>query len=336
MGKNIHTIDSHVTYRKGELTTGTPSTGKVACGPGTAYPVPATLDQIAEIFYRVRNTIISGGEYTAEYETEAFRTIYTGMFNASSPPTHNFRQEQYGGDGWAQRIRRGHTFSSTSTNEGWIKHHCGPVYTDEHSLVFGDYHDAEDEFCMWPDTGVVDLVDISQPFQYLQPGAYSPHAQVGANHYAENNGSYNASPPSAYGPYRKREERTYFEEEDGSISYYDETLYDGDTSDFVFNPQVAFIGADSPFDPAATLYPGISWRNLTNTYSFTSMFGSEASNGSAEVVLSSSTLLIPIRLYISAYTTALTSSPRLTVTEWWPYANPDGSPVWNAATGLSM
>ena len=71
MGKNIHTIDSHVTYRKGELTTGTPSKGKVACGPGTAYPVPATLDQIAEIFYRVRNTIISGGEYIPVCSTRA-------------------------------------------------------------------------------------------------------------------------------------------------------------------------------------------------------------------------------------------------------------------------
>jgi len=332
MGVQVNTIDSHVTYRKGELTTGTPSTGKVACGPGTAYPVPATLDQIAEIFYRVRNTIISGGEYTAEYATEALRIRYTGMFNASSPPAHNFQQEQYNGGGWAQTIRRGHTFSSTSTNEGWIKHHCGPVYTDEYASYFGDYHDAEDEFCMWPDTGVVNLVDIDQPFQYLQPSAYSPHTQVGANHYAENSGSYNVSAPSAYGPYRVTEERTYFEDDPMN----DETWYDGDTSDFVFNPQVAFVGADSPFDPAATLYPGISWRNISNTYDFTSMFGSEASNGSAEVVLSSSTLVIPIRVAIPDYSVVLTSSPKLTVTEWWPYAKSDGTPAWDADTGASL
>jgi hypothetical protein len=144
------------------------------------------------------------------------------------------------------------------------------------------------------------------------------------------------SAPSAYGPYRKREERSYFEEEDGSISYDDETSYDGDISDFVFSPQVAFIGAESPFDPAATLYPGISWRNLNTTYDFTSMFGSEASNGSAEVVLSSSTLLIPIRVAIPDYSVVLTSSPRLTVTKWWPYAKSNGSPAWNENTGASL
>ena len=332
MAIQVNTIDSHVTYLKGEVTTGTPSTGKVACGPGTAYPVPATLDQIAEIFYRVRKTIISGGEYTAEYATESFRIIYTGAFNASSPPTHNYSSEQYGGDGWAQTIRRGHTFSSTSTNKGWIKHHCGPVYSDEYDSYFGDYHDAEDEFCMWPDTGVVDLADINIPV-----GSYSvSETPVGANHYIENNGSFNASPTSAYGPYRKREERTYFEEEDGSTSYYDETSYDGDMSDFVFSPRVAFIGAESPFDPAATLYPAITWRNDSNTYDFTSMFGSEASNGSAEVVLSSSTLVIPIRVSITDYSVGLTSSPKLTVTKWWPYAKSNGSPAWDANTGASL
>lgn len=305
MGKNIHTIDSHVTYRKGELTTGTPSKGRVACGPGTAYPVPATLDQIAEIFYRVRNTEMSGGEYTAEHATyPEYNLKYEGLFNTGSIPAHNYHIDDSGG--WQQDVRRGYSFYESSTNKGWLKHHCDPVYT---SPIGGDFHDAKDEFCMWPDDGV-----------YV--------GTRGANHFAGTYSPYSSeSAPSVYGPYYKR----IYPQPDPTP---DEITYRGDSSSFGFSPQVAFIGAVSPFDPAATLYPAISWSN--STWNFNSTFGSEASNGSAEIVLSSSTLLIPIRLYIPAYTTALTSSPRLTVTEWWPYAKPDGSPVWNAATGLSV
>jgi hypothetical protein len=38
----------------------------VACGPGTAFPLEVTLDQIAEIFYRVKDAHYAGGNITWE------------------------------------------------------------------------------------------------------------------------------------------------------------------------------------------------------------------------------------------------------------------------------
>ena len=304
MGKSIHTIDSHVTYRKGQVTTGDPDVGKVACGPGTAHPVPATLDQIAEIFYRVRDTKISGGKYTMERTDLPELTYkYEGMFNNASPPAHNYH---IGGSGeWLQHVTRGYFFGADSPNKGWLKHHCDPVYT---SPIGGDWHDAKDEFCMWPDDDL-----------YTGP--------TGANHEVVTGYSGGSeSAPSFYGPYYKRT-LPQTDPTPDIVTYY------GDRSRFGFTPEVAFTGAASPFDPAATLYPRISWGN--GTWFFGSEFGSEASTGSAEIVLSSSTLLIPIRASRSGYTVSMTSSPRLTVTKWWPYAKPDGSPVWDAETGLS-
>jgi hypothetical protein len=55
------------------------------------------------------------------------------------------------------------------------------------------------------------------------------------------------------------------------------------------------------------------------------------------VVLSSGTLLIPIHLQpISGYSATLVTSPRLEVSEWWPYAKSDGSPAWSTTTGLPL
>ena len=299
MSVEVNTLEFRETYVKGQVTTGDPDVGFVACGPGTAHPVPATLDQIAEIFYRVRDTKISGGEYTMESTELPYK--YAGLFNTGPLPAHNYHIEQSGD--WLQHVIRGYSFGAESPNEGWLKHHCDPVYT---SPIGGDFHDAKDEFCMWPDDDV-----------------YT--GSMGANHEiltGYSGGSVSA--PSVYGPYYKR---TWLRPDPTP----DVVTYYGDRSTFVFYPQVAFTGAASPFDPAATLYPRIFWGN--NTWFFGSEFGSEASTGSAEIVLSSSTLLIPIRASRSGYTVNMTSPPKLTVTKWWPYAKPDGSPVWNSTTG---
>ena len=302
MSAGIHTNDLRFAFVE-------KTAGEV--GDGTAYPVPATLDQIAEIFYRVRNTIISGGEWSGVH-TNFPDTYpkYVGFFNANSPPDHNYHKS--GSSEWSQEVRRGYSFNASSPNVGWLEHHCDPVYS---SPIGGDFHDAKDEFCMWPDDGVNSATLYGGGFNHLAKS--STFGGLGSD----------SESPFIYGPYFKATEV------DDSIRYY------GSDCRFVVYPQVAFIGADSPFDPAATLYPAIVFTSFSVYFvSFSSIFADDGEGaGTAEVVLSSGTLVIPIRLNGDGYTLTLTSSPRLTVTEWWPYAKDSPAvPVWNSATGEKL
>jgi hypothetical protein len=64
MGVHLSTIESRVTFVKGEETSGTPATGFVACGAGTAYPMEVTIAQIAELFHRVKDAWFTAGSAT--------------------------------------------------------------------------------------------------------------------------------------------------------------------------------------------------------------------------------------------------------------------------------
>lgn len=56
MGNRVTTPNLRFEFVKGWLTGGTdPADGSVECGPYTAFPLEASLDQIAEIFYRVKS-----------------------------------------------------------------------------------------------------------------------------------------------------------------------------------------------------------------------------------------------------------------------------------------
>jgi len=62
MSAGIYTNDLRFAFVNGWLTGGTdPADGSVECGPGTAFPMEVTWDQIAEIFYRVKDAWFSGG-----------------------------------------------------------------------------------------------------------------------------------------------------------------------------------------------------------------------------------------------------------------------------------
>jgi len=61
MSDNVTIFDHRITYLPGQVTTGTPDTGFVACGNGSRYPLgPLTVDQLAEIAYRVKDATWSG------------------------------------------------------------------------------------------------------------------------------------------------------------------------------------------------------------------------------------------------------------------------------------
>lgn len=73
------------TLLAGEETSGTPTSGFVACGAGTKFPVKVTHAQLWELEYRVKDAKFSG-TISAEY---AFATIDLS-FTSDDPPADNY------------------------------------------------------------------------------------------------------------------------------------------------------------------------------------------------------------------------------------------------------
>jgi hypothetical protein len=71
MSQGVYTPDLRVKFVKGwhaDEEEADPEDGRVECGHGTRYPMEATLDQIAEIYYRVKDAKFTGG-YFAGFES---------------------------------------------------------------------------------------------------------------------------------------------------------------------------------------------------------------------------------------------------------------------------
>jgi hypothetical protein len=82
----VSTPSLRFSFVKGWLTGGTdPADGSVECGEGTAYPLKVTRDQLAELFYRVRDARFSGS-VSANY---GFTTI-TLIADATTAPPSDF------------------------------------------------------------------------------------------------------------------------------------------------------------------------------------------------------------------------------------------------------
>ena len=80
MSKGVFTRNKRVTFVPGEVTLGTPSSGFVACGPGTAFPLQVTLRQLAEILYRVKDARLSGSSTTTlSFATYTMEVVGTTM-----------------------------------------------------------------------------------------------------------------------------------------------------------------------------------------------------------------------------------------------------------------
>ena len=301
MGTQINTIESPFRFVKGQVTTGTPSSGYVACGAGTLYPVEATLYQISEIFLRCRNTKIEQYEVSMTYGSY----IFSSILMEGDPPAQNYVTPDPSSSGWRQFIRRGHSFKAyPSPFAGWLSAHCGSAYQVGDGL---DYYDGRDELCLWPPSSIATFSN-------------------GFDHESGFNGTFEESPPSTYGAYSRRREGS-------STFYFGGRIY------FRATPIIAFVGGDSPFSSGVKLYPNIEFGDISQIgfppWGHGSVGGSAAIDGYAEVVLSSSTLSIPIYLD-DTFGSTLVKPPRLRVTEWWPYAKSDGSPAWDANTGLPL
>jgi hypothetical protein len=87
-----------------------PADGSVECGDGTDYPMLVTLDQLAEIMYRVRKAKITTGGFTANGLLQYYRPLsfdvpefthehtVTAQIGSGEPPTASLSIIAYGDD----------------------------------------------------------------------------------------------------------------------------------------------------------------------------------------------------------------------------------------------
>jgi len=83
MANSVYTRIKRFEFVNGWLTGGTdPADGSVECGDGTAFPMEVTLDQVAEIFYRVKDAWITEGQVDWDVSN------YSVMMRASGAPAN--------------------------------------------------------------------------------------------------------------------------------------------------------------------------------------------------------------------------------------------------------
>jgi len=144
----VHTAMTRFTFVKGWLTGGTdPADGSVECGHGTAFPMEVTLDQVAEIFYRVKDAWFTGGSAS----WKAYGSTQT--INASTDAPTN-RRLDVGATTYQQRgycKLGGDDYNGATYNSG-----IGRYYSDIADNENGMWRDA------WNDPNHVDAFSFKQ------------------------------------------------------------------------------------------------------------------------------------------------------------------------------
>ena len=132
MANAVYTRIKRFEFVNGWMTGGTdPEDGSVECGDGTAFPMEVTLDQVAEIFYRVKDAWITEGQVDWEVSN------YAVMMRASGAPTNRSLEI----DGVTYQ-KRGYTILGAYP-------YNGPTY----DAGIGNYYSdiADNENGMWKD-----------------------------------------------------------------------------------------------------------------------------------------------------------------------------------------
>lgn len=149
--QGIFTNNIRFKFVDGQETT-TPDTGFVACGDGTAYPMEATLDQIAEILYRVKDAYFIEGEATITPAEGA--EVSPVVFYAPTTATSDRSFYTTSGD---TEGYRGYT-TETEVGDATISAHNDPYlgdeYTDGVSKTWRDIADNERGMWLQGETGV--------------------------------------------------------------------------------------------------------------------------------------------------------------------------------------
>jgi hypothetical protein len=299
----VSLVEPRVKFVKGWLTGGTdPEDGSVECGDGTNFCLEVTLDQLAEIAYRVRD-----GWFTAGSATFGGITVAIG----GSAPMSRFASSEDP----ATIFGRGYTFIPNEL--GVVSYHPN----DNHLTTAYNPFDGTPD----PD-GHRDLKDTSEAALWMSYDAGTGFQLLWANTTALNIsmdcGSFNGDPATApHGCFPLSPDP-----DDGSCSL-----------GFAVSPRCAYVGADDPHDPDVRLFLfcvfgfyAISEEGSIDVAHFPQNEFDVLLDFDLVIELADSTLHVP--LYGEA-DTGTNADFVWTATKWWPYKTKAGDPAWDEDTG---
>jgi len=307
MAEHVTIFDRRVTFVKKEAS---------EVGDGTAWPMLAALDQVAEIMYRVRDAWFTSGSigHTSVIEgaggdpdvTWTHTITFQGTPGAPLMASVNVPGGPYGTN---HLSARGYNTSAT------IDAAFDSRFDGGYSVGGFTYRDCNSEIGIWhPNYGA-----IGDPLNYNDVGF-----RCGLSHLVETVTSDGVEPPPG-GLYTV----TVFSESDDGVSYHTPAVVV-----VSFTGEVAYIG-DNMMDPTTQFYIGLGME-------VTGLFGgiSTLSNYSpydtgVNFVLGLAGDSVSCKIF-SEFAGYSGSDFVLTAKEWWPYAKADGFPAWSATSGAPL
>ena len=339
-------------------------------GDGTAFPMLVTLDQLAEIMYRVKDArCIEGSAVSREYyEVGEVFEYYTGSmeFTGVTPSTalvefdgsDPYTGVAYTSRGWCTVLSE-ESPAVPMTDYG-SAYFSETTYLTTPSDIFGDYpiafREAVAERAMWADRGVYDFTETLSTFLEDAGTAGSGILKISSTDFRTGFSCRSSSwaddstgyVPSIYAPTNTVED---------SLGGGSAVPYRFAGVELQFSGLVAWVdtnGSENPFDPANELYVGVRLYLLHSINGPDGRFSTDedwlAGSGSTvdtggllKLKLSGSGNFATAKIYgieeaeaSPGYLAFESCSDWVfEATEWWPYAKP-GGPVWNSATGAKL
>lgn len=317
MARRIKTLLSRVKFALGEETTGTPTEGFVACGQGTAYPLLATLDQVAELFHRVKKACYTAGLPTMEWDdgTTAFYREWAAPA-APYPPSSPLVA-------YDAAMKMGY-HTATLEADIPIPETSIPYLGEEYSEGGENYRDiGDDEPGIWLSSNGDEL----------------PHWNRYGNGFATAFSYLGDS--SAYGPFTPATDHLWaMNEAPISELVVAEATFSGEVAVIKSSPEVPLL------DPSNSFYIGFRFYLYDTHPTDVGTIGTDLSDFSVPdamacfytLRLSSGDLTAQLYLEASGIPTAIGGGDDIMheATEWWPYATSAGLPAWDTTTGLPI
>ena len=293
-------------------------------GDGTDFPMLVTLDQLAEIMYRVKDAWFTAGSAVKSYydgEGSVTATATTAVEGTPIAQLVNTINTQDSPFGTVYTYARAYSVSDT------ILPQFDSYFGDEYSFYdFYTFRDCNNEFGIWyPNYGTLggDLIST-----FLDVGF-----RCGFSHIMECFTSYFGLDPAPSGFYKITTTTDYSYSGGGSS-------VTASNAWVVFTGEVAYVG-DSPTSPTAEIYVGLKMNVGTSFSGFNTSIsyfsGTPAYDTGGKFVLGlAGGETVSCKLY-SPNTFDSVSDFVLQAQEWWPYAKDSPAvPVWDSATGAKL
>lgn len=335
MSQGVYTRMKRFEFVKGWVTGGTdPADGSVECGDGTLYPLEATLDQIAEIYHRARDSYLTGSittTYTSSFDPELLAITTTGF---TGTPSTDLVESGVTSEGETTLSQRAYSTGSTGDVAGFAQY-FGSAY----SVNGQDFYDANSELAIHslPSNSYNPRTGLTQDF-------FATFSEDAVNFYP-------ITMPSFYSAYHEIYRNDGYQPQSGIYIYeaYAKFHYSAISIGAV---QIAWIDdneSGNPLDPLNRKFINFSFAFRQsfiyggNEAYYSTFHSNDTSTTSVNfnIELSTSTLSCPLYAGGGGYPAfdGITHSGgiNLVVTKWWPYAKDSPAvPVWDADTGLKL